>query len=102
MNNCPLYTNLMLISHSIGLQRDMCFITDIAASEIWGSGPDGEQQDTLSPHLAMSVSSQTAICIKFPEHVFHLQAAVWKQKHTGHTGMHMYLCTSFHILPYCM
>lgn len=82
MNNCSVYTNRMLISHSIGLQRDVyftaCFITDIAARETWRSEPDGEQQDMLSPHLAVSMSSQTAICIKFPEHVFHLHAAVWK------------------------
>lgn len=51
----------------------------------------------------MSVLCQTAICIKFPQHVFHLQAAVWKQRHTGYTRIHgshiTFLCAwpfSFH------
>lgn len=54
--------------------------------------PNGEQQDTLSPYLSMPVPGQSAICIKFPQHIFHLQAAIWKQRHTGHTGIHMYIC----------
>lgn len=79
INNWPLCMNQMLIS------RQMALLGARIGLGCVPNGPDGEEQGT-SPHLAVSVPSQTAICIKFPQNVLYLQAAVCRQRHTGYTG----------------